>query len=196
MSITSLDDIVSFNQLVVGNEYDRADLHSFLKTRAHIAGFEITRQGKSFSCSRSSRNKDGPKRNKYIASIPEEKKRKSSSLKCGCQWSIKFSYKDRNCKTNSFIKLTNINLNHTNGCEPSFAQLNATLKRSGTLVRNISMSSMYRLTSVVEASMMRAALDRIRQCNNVPQNVRSMLLDFIVDGRILGKVSKYTSNYI
>ena len=66
-----------------------------------------------------------------------------------------------------------------------------TMQRSFGNIENIRKSK-----DVDETSMMRAALDRIRQCNNVPQNVRSMLLDFVVDGRVSGKVSNYTSTYI
>jgi len=42
--------------------------------------------------------------------------------------------------------------------------------------------------STLSDELMQSILYRIRQCNNMPPNVQSSLMDFKVDGRILGKV--------
>jgi len=45
-----------------------------------------------------------------------------------------------------------------------------------------------------EVDIINSMLYRIRQCNNVPDSVKNTLLPFIVDGKLLGKVTKKTAN--
>ena len=49
------------------------------------------------------------------------KQRKRSSIKCNCEWVIKFQYIDKEKKDK--IKIVKIHPHHTNTCEPGKDQL-------------------------------------------------------------------------
>jgi hypothetical protein len=53
-----------------------------------------------------------------LQTLAYKKSRRKTSTKCGCKWSVRFTTPAPGDK-NSVIRVTSINLQHTNGCAPS-----------------------------------------------------------------------------
>jgi hypothetical protein len=56
--------------------------------------------------------------NSRLQTLSYKKSRRKTSTKCGCKWSVRFTPPAPGDK-NSVIRITSINVKHTNGCAPS-----------------------------------------------------------------------------
>jgi hypothetical protein len=146
----SSDTSEAFSSLAIGDVIAKKYLYDECKTIAHQLGFEISIRGLSFRCSRASRGNDGPKRQNKVKVVPDTKKRKGSSKQCGCEWLVRFvpqkGAEESNIEREPgdiLIRITALSLIHTNGCEPSPAQLTVQKKRSGTSTRALSMRKLH-----------------------------------------------------
>ncbi len=56
--------------------------------------------------------------NARLQTLSYKKSRRKTSTKCDCKWSVRFTTPAKGDK-NSIVRVTSINLKHTNGCAPS-----------------------------------------------------------------------------
>ena len=130
-----------FESFAVGKIYEKKAFVSTVRNAANRNGFEAAVRGYLICCSRAARPNDGPKALAKKSSVPDDKKRKKSSLAVGCKWIIRWQpHKESgSSETTHFIRITRMELNHTNGCNPSPQQLRVTRRRSGRYTREIPM---------------------------------------------------------
>jgi len=110
-------------------------------------GFVVSRRGASVVCSRGERGSDGRKMKAKATDVPESKRRKTNSLRCGCEWALRFAqlnWKDKECKK---VKVTCVFPMHTNGCAPSATQQVIASKRSGQYTTNVPRQKLVELIS-------------------------------------------------
>ena len=145
---TTVDQFESYE---IGNVYEQKAFVSGVRMAANRSGFEVAVRGKFICCSRAARRDDGPKEQARRASVPIEKKRKTSPLAVGCKWVIRWQ-PHVSMVTNpseKYIRITSMHLEHTNGCIPSAQQLRVARRRSGTPTRAIPMNALKHIVQLL-----------------------------------------------
>ena len=85
--------------------------------------------GKSAKTSPATKENPGTNTSDLSKVVKPKQTRKSSSLKCGCQWKVSF-YLSK-LEIGFFCKVLDVSLSHTNGCTPSREQYFIVKQRLG-----------------------------------------------------------------
>ena len=99
-------------------------------------GFAVTSIGNKICCTRCEEPQGYKNKKMRRTPLPEEKRRKRSSTRVGCKFSICYTvtdYKSKESKTYKRVKITkSSNYQHSNGCLPSPDQLAVETRKAGT----------------------------------------------------------------
>lgn len=109
------------------------------KAFANLHGFEVAQDGKTIACNRRElTTADTNKQKKRKKELPEYKRRKRETNRCGCTFSLRYTF----CKNipgapEGSVRITYGSFKHSNGCSPSSSQLVAQKTQSGAYSKKI-----------------------------------------------------------
>jgi hypothetical protein len=115
-------------------------------------GFTIAENGNSFLCGRGKNPKHSTPAYKKLKlanaeehSIDGKKTRNVSSIRCGCTFRVQYTNASAKMPSTpqEAVRITNASFLHTNGCQPSVAQIQVLRKRNGHFTVQISKQKMW-----------------------------------------------------
>ena len=138
-------------QLRKDDVYLKENLFKYLQNEAEKTFNRITKHAKTFVCCLSDRPNDGVKQLTKTQQIPHQNKRKHHSIKCGCQWVIRYQPEKNTNYTGKDepIRLTHVNMVHTSPCNSTPEQFSECLRKSGVILQLLSNDKLNHLANVL-----------------------------------------------